>query len=676
VVNALSEWLKVEVRRDGKISRQEFARGEPTTDLIAAGKTEGKKDTGTTITFLPDLEIFDEDEFEWSMDTLVQRLRETAFLTRGLRIVITDEREGEVRHEFHYEGGIKDFVEHVNSAKEPIHKRIVFFEGEMENGTVEVAMQWNGSYVESVFSFANNINTTEGGAHLSGFKAALTGTLNKYSRDKGLLKEKEENLEGEDVREGLAGVISVKLREPQFEGQTKTKLGNPWVRGLVEQTVNQRLAEFLEENPTDAKQIVTKAVAARNARQAARKARQLSRKSALESSSLPGRLADCQTSDPEDAELFLVEGNSAGGSAVEARNRVNQAILPLRGKVINSEKNRINKVLSNLEIQSIITAIGTGIGDEFDLEKLRYHRVIVMTDADVDGAHIRTLILTFLFRQMPELVEGNYVYIAAAPLYRVKIGNQELYVEKESQFEDLLVRERVKDMEVADRAGATFKLTETRYKRFTTALAEFEGWASRLRADFGAATVNFLIEHRLIEAADAGADLERALKGLDTDGYELDLVEKTADLFRVKLIERETSAASHVTVPAELLASPHYASLARSYARLVELVGPPPFRITLGRKWREADTFEVLRAQTLDLAKDGIEVGRFKGLGEMNAEDLWETTMNPANRMLIRVEVEDAAAADLAFSMLMGDQVEPRRLFIEQNARDVRFLDV
>jgi DNA gyrase subunit B len=676
VVNALSEWLKVEVRRDGKISRQEFCRGEPTTDLVVAGKTQGKKDTGTTITFLPDLEIFDEDEFEWSMDTLVQRLRETAFLTRGLRIVITDEREGEVRHEFHYEGGIRDFVEHVNSAKEPIHKRIVFFEGEMENGTVEVAMQWNGSYVESVFSFANNINTTEGGAHLSGFKAALTGTLNKYARDKGLLKEKEENLEGEDVREGLAAVISVKLRDPQFEGQTKTKLGNPWVRGLVEQTVNQRLAEFLEENPTDAKQIVTKAVAARNARQAARKARQLSRKSALESSSLPGKLADCQTSDPEDAELFLVEGNSAGGSAVEARNRVNQAILPLRGKVINSEKNRINKVLSNQEIQSMITAIGTGIGDELDMEKLRYHRVIVMTDADVDGAHIRTLILTFLFRQMPELVEAGHVYIAAAPLYRVKIGNQEIYVEKESQFEDLLVRERIKDMDVSDRGGSSFKLTETRYKRFTTALAEFEGWASRLRADYGAATVSFLIEHRLIEGADAGADLERALKGLDTDGYELDLVEHSAESFRVKVIEKETSAASHVTVPAELLASPHYASLAKSYARLVELVGPPPFRLELGRKWREADTFEELRAKAIDLAKDGIEVGRFKGLGEMNAEDLWETTMNPANRMLIRVEVEDAAAADLAFSMLMGDQVEPRRLFIEQNARDVRFLDV
>jgi DNA gyrase subunit B len=324
----------------------------------------------------------------------------------------------------------------------------------------------------------------------------------------------------------------------------------------------------------------------------------------------------------------------------------------------------------------MITAIGTGIGDEFDIEKLRYHRVIVMTDADVDGAHIRTLILTFLFRQMKELVAGRYVYIAAAPLYRVKIGNQEIYVEKESQFEDLLVRERIKDMEVSDRAGTTFKFTESRYKRFTSALTEFEGWASRLRADYGAPTVNFLVEHRLIEGADAGADLERALEGLDTDGYELDLVEKSAESFRVKVIERETSAASHVVVPAELLASPHYASLARAYARLVELVGPPPFALSLGRKTREAETFELLRSQALDLAKDGIEVGRFKGLGEMDAEDLWETTMNPENRMLIRVEVEDAEAADAAFSKLMGDQVEPRRLFIEQNARDVRFLDV
>ena len=449
VVNALSEWLHVEVHRDGKIYRQEFARGEPTTELEAVGVAT---DTGTTITFLPDGDVF--DELEWSAETLVQRLRETAFLTKGLRIVLYDEREGDEKHEFHYEGGIRDFVAYVNKAKDPVHKSIVYFEGDNGDGQVELAMQWNNSYQESVFSFANNINTTEGGAHLSGFKGALTRTLNDYARAKGLLKEKEDNLEGEDVREGLAAVLSVKLRDPQFEGQTKTKLGNAWMRGLVEQTVNQRLAEYFEENPSDAKRIIDKAISAARARQAARKARELTRrKSALESGSLPGKLADCQISDPASAELFLVEGNSAGGSAVDARDRTFQAILPLRGKVINSEKNRINKVLSNAEIQSMITAIGTGIGDEFDLEKLRYHRVIVMTDADVDGSHIRTLILTFLYRQMPELVDGGFVYIAVPPLYAVKIAGREQYVVKESQFEEVLVRERVKDIDVTDRSG-------------------------------------------------------------------------------------------------------------------------------------------------------------------------------------------------------------------------------
>src|SRR6187401_2384856 len=481
VVNALSEWLTVEVKRDGKIWRQEFARGEPTTDLK---KTGVAKDTGTTITFLPDGDVF--EELEWSMETLVQRLRETAFLTKGLRIVLYDEREGDVKHEFHYEGGIRDFVAHVNRSKDPVQKGIVYFEGENDQGAVEVAMQWNSSYQESVFSFANNINTTEGGSHLSGFKGALTRTLNDYARAKGLLKEKEDNLEGEDVREGLAAVLSVKLRDPQFEGQTKTKLGNPGVRGLVEQTVNQRLAEFLEENPTDAKRIIDKAVSAARARQAARKARELTRrKSALESSSLPGKLADCQITDPASAELFLVEGNSAGGSAVDARDRTFQAILPLRGKVINSEKNRINKVLSNTEIQSMITAIGTGIGDEFDIEGLCYHRIIVMTDADVDGSHIRTLVLTFLYRHMRELFEYGHVYIAVPPLYKVKLGSQEFYFEKDSQLEELLVRERFGDLEVRDRDDNQVKLTEARWKRFTGALAEFEGWSARLRADFG-----------------------------------------------------------------------------------------------------------------------------------------------------------------------------------------------
>jgi DNA gyrase subunit B len=674
VVNALSEWLVAEVRRDGKIWRQEFQRGEPTGDLQKVGVS--KKETGTTISFLPDQEIF--EELEWSYDTLVQRLRETAFLTRGLRIRLVDERAGGEAVEFMYEGGIRDFVSYVNHAKDPVHKHIVYFEGSAAEGEVEVAMQWNASYVESVFSFANNINTHEGGTHLSGFKAALTGTLNKYARDKGLLKEKEDNLEGEDVREGLAAVLSVKLHEPQFEGQTKTKLGNPWVRGVVEQTVNAGLAEFLEENPTDARQIFQKAVAARNARQAARKARELTRrKSALESASLPGRLADCQITDPEAAELYLVEGISAGGSAKDARDKLFQAILPLRGKVINSEKNRINKVLSNLEIQAMITAIGTGIGDEFDISKLRYHRVIVMTDADVDGSHIRTLILTFLYRNMQELVERGHVFIAVPPLYRVKIGNQEQYVEKESQFEELLVRERVKNIDVTDRGGRTQKLTEARYGRFARALNEYEGWLSRLRADFGSAPANFVVAHHLVEsdAATLG-DLEETLPTLQENGYELAVIDSTPEGVRVRVVETETSAASHVTVPAELLASPVYESLRRLHARLSEIVGPPPFKLALGKKKRRAETFEELRHEALEMGKEGVQLSRFKGLGEMDATELWETTMNPENRMLIRVDVEDAAVADRIFSMLMGDQVEPRRVFIEENAKDVRFLDV
>ena len=672
VVNALSEWLVAEVRRDGKVYRQEFARGEPTSDLSAVG-VSGKDESGTTISFLPDPDVFDETEL--SASTLSQRLRETAFLTSGLRIVLRDERAGGKTEEFHYEGGIRDFVLHVNESKDAVHKHVVYFEGESADGQVEVAMQWNTSYVESVFSFANNINTTEGGAHLSGFRSALTGTLNRYAREKGLLKEKEDSLEGEDVREGLAAVISVKLRNPQFEGQTKTKLGNPPIEGLVRSTVNQRLAQFLEESPTEARQIITKTISASRARQAARKARELTRrKSALDSGSLPGRLADCQISDPESAELFLVEGVSAGGSAVDARDRSYQAILPLRGKVINAEKNRINKVLSNEEIQAIITAVGTGIGDEFDVSKLRYHRIIVMTDADVDGAHIRTLIFTFLYRQMQELVERGHVYMAVPPLYRVKIGSQLRYVEKESQYEELLARERIKDMDVTDRAGQTQKLTEARYGRFARVLHEFDGWVSRLREDFGAAAGNFVVDHRLVEA-DA-ATVEDAVAGRDANGYELTILETSADDTQVRIVERETGAASSLAVPSALLSSPIYANVRKTYARLADIVGLPPFDVAFGRKSRHADTFAQLREAALELAKEGIQVSRFKGLGEMDAEELADTTMDPAKRMLIRVEVEDAAAADRTFSTLMGDQVEPRRAFIEQNARDVRFLDV
>src|SRR5829696_1065575 len=630
IVNALSEWLIASVERDGKVYRQEFARGAPQGPMEVVGKT---KETGTTISFLPDSEIFDETEY--SSATLLARLREMASLTRGLRITFTDERaDAGEPVEFLYEGGIKDFVAYVNESKDIVHKHIVYFSAATEQGEVEVAMQWNNSYQESVFSFANNINTHEGGSHLSGFKSALTRTLNDYARSKGLLKEKEDNLDGEDVREGLAAVISVKLMDPQFEGQTKTKLGNPWVRGLVEQSVNQKLAEFLEENPTDARQVISKAVSAARARQAARKARELTRrKSALEGMSLPGKLADCSINDPEAAELFIVEGDSAGGSAKMGRDRTYQAILPLRGKIINSEKNRINKVLSNNEIQAMITAIGTGIGDEFD--------------------------------------------IAVPPLYRVKLAGRESYFEKDAQLEDLLARERIPTLEITDRDGTTVKVSEARWARFSKELAQYEGYFARLRSDFGHGAAALMIQHRLVEhEIESPDDVDAAVAAIAPNGYELSVLERGEDGFQVRLVETETSAARIITIPAELLASPIYVNLRKAYNRLLEVVGAPPFTVTIGKERDLAETYDALRAKVLDAAKQGIQVSRFKGLGEMNAEQLWETTMDPAKRLLVRVDVEDASAADLLFSKLMGDQVEPRRLFIEENARNVKFLDV
>jgi DNA gyrase subunit B len=674
VVNALSEWLVVDVERDGKVYRQEFERGVPRGAIQTIGES---RETGTTTTFLADAEIFEETDYDAT--TLLSRFREVAFLTRGLRITFTDERaEGGKPVEFHYDGGIRDYVSYINEPKDVVHRHIVYFSSANEQGEVEVAMQWNSSYQESVFSFANNINTHEGGSHLSGFRSALTSTINKYARDKGLLKEKDDNLEGEDVREGLAAVISVKLQDPQFEGQTKTKLGNPWVSGLVSTAVNQKLGEFFEENPTDARQIVNKAIAASRARQAARKARELTRrKSALESMSLPGKLADCSIKDPEAAELFIVEGDSAGGSAKMGRDRTYQAILPLRGKIINSEKNRINKVLSNNEIQAMITAIGTGIGDEFDIEKLRYHRVIVMTDADVDGSHIRTLILTFLYRQMPELIDRGHVYIAVPPLYKVKLGNQEFYFEKDAQLEELLARERVPSVEVLSRNGEPVKLTEAKWNRFVKDLHQYEGYHARLRSDFGQAATELMILHRLVEHEIEGPrDVQSALDAIGENGYALSLLDGGEDEFRIRVVETETSAARNVAVPVELLGSPIYSGLRTAYGKLVDQLGAPPFTVKVGKERELAETFEVLRARVLDAAKQGMQVSRFKGLGEMNADQLWETTMDPAKRLLIRVDVEDASAANMVFSMLMGDAVEPRRVFIEENATSVKFLDV
>jgi DNA gyrase subunit B len=413
------------------------------------------------------------------------------------------------------------------------------------------------------------------------------------------------------------------------------------------------------------------------ARLAARKARELTRKSALSGSSLPGKLADCRTRDPESAELFIVEGNSAGGSAKQARDNAFQAVLPLRGKIINTEKNRINKVLSNTEIQSIITAIGTGIGDEFNIENLRYHRVVVMTDADVDGSHIRTLILTFLYRQMPELIERGHVYVAVPPLYKVKLGNQEFYFEKDSQLEELLARERIPNLEVTDRGGKSAKLTEAKWQRFTKSLAEYEGWLARLRSDYTGGAADFMVTHRLVELdTELSGDVEKAISSAQPNGYELALVDRDDASFRVKVIETETSAAHHVSVPAALVASDAYRNVRSRYQKLADIVGLPPFTLSSGKTTIVAETFDRLRSAALELAKEGIQLSRFKGLGEMNEKQLWETTMDPGKRLLIRVGVEDASAADLLFSMLMGDQVEPRRLFIEQNAKDVKFLDV
>jgi len=674
VVNALSEKLHLEISREGAIWTQDYERGKPQAAL-ANGKAT--KATGTSITFLPDDEIFDETQFDYAI--LAERLRETAFLTRGLKIELRDERGAGQSDTFHYEGGIVDFVAHLNENKDALHRKTVYFEGETGDGEVEVAMQWNSSYQESVFSFANNINTHEGGSHLSGFRAALTRTLNAYARGKGLLKEKDENLTGDDVREGLTAVISVKLADPQFEGQTKTKLGNPPVEGLVKETVNRKLGEFFEENPSEAKRIVGKAVDAARARQAARKARDLTRrKSALENSTLPGKLADCTVRDPALAELFIVEGDSAGGSAKQGRDRNTQAVLPLRGKIINVEKARIDKVLSNQEIQALITAVGTGVREEFDVEEARYHKVVLMTDADVDGAHIRTLVLTFLYREMPELIEAGYVYIAKPPLYKVKSGKQETYVEKESELEELLLRDKLEQIELTDADGSAHKLTAARWQRFNRKLKEHEGWADSLQADFGHELVRFLSESRILDSGVASLDGARKLIGGEDESslFETELVTESGEGIQVRAVHRRDGLARVFDLSSDLFGSNDYRHLVESHGELLKQVGRPAFRVALDQKERVAASFAELRRMVMELARQGVTMNRFKGLGEMNPEQLRETTMDPSSRTLERVRIDDAAAAEKVFTDLMGDKVEPRKAFIERHAKEVRFLDV
>jgi DNA gyrase subunit B len=675
VVNALSEKLDIEIRRDGHVWTQSYERGKPTGPVT---KGAPSTETGTTTRFLPDAEIF--ETLDFSFATLEERLRETAFLTRGLNITLKDERPPGHKAQFHYDGGIVDFVSYLNGNKEPIQKKVIYFSGDGDEGAVEVAMQWNASYQESVHSFANNINTHEGGSHMSGFRSALTGALNKYARDKGELKEKDENLTGEDVREGLTAVISAKLTDPQFEGQTKTKLGNPGMAGFVQSVVNQHLAEFLEENPQDARAVIRKAVQAAQARAAARKARDLTRrKSALENSTLPGKLADCSVKDPSLAELFVVEGDSAGGSAVDARDRNTQAILPLRGKILNVEKSRIDKVLGNTEIQALITAIGTGVRDEFDITKARYHKVVLLTDADVDGAHIRTLALTLLFREMQPLIEAGYVYIAKPPLYRLTRGQKHRYLERESDLEEILLGDKFEKIEVFDRYNKAFKLTDARWKRFSRLLKQYEGWGAALRGEHGQGVVTFLHQTRLLD--EGVTDIPGLLRLLarptqDGDAYSSELVRETETEIVVKTVENKTGLATTHHVRRSTLAAVEYQRLASVHGELAELTGSPTFQVSLGDNRVEAHSFAELHAAILEVAQKGVQYYRFKGLGEMDPDELRETTMDPASRTLVRVTMEDAASADLVFSMLMGDQVEPRRAFIEDNARLVANLDV
>jgi DNA gyrase subunit B len=674
VVNALSESLHVEVRRDGFKWTQDYVRGVPQSDLQ---KGEPTKETGTIITFLPDAEVFETLDFDFA--TLEQRLRETAFLTRGLRIGIEDERgDGHRKASFHYEGGIEDFVAFLNENKDPIQKKVVFFAGDSDEGAVEVALQWNASYQESVFSFANNINTHEGGSHLSGFRSALTRTLNAYARKTGELKEKDENLSGEDVREGLTAVISAKLTDPQFEGQTKTKLGNPGMEGFVASVVNQKLGQFFEENAPEARAVIRKAVSAAQARAAARKARDLTRKSALERTALPGKLADCTVKDPALTELFIVEGDSAGGSAKQGRDRATQAVLPLRGKILNVEKARIDKVLQNQEITALITALGTGVRDEFDLGKARYHKIILMTDADVDGAHIRTLILTLLFREMQELVEAGYVYIAKPPLYKLTQGKRERYIEKDSELEETLLGDKLERFEITDADGGSFKLTDTRWQRYTRLLKQYEGWASALRADHGHEVITFLEESQILDEQVTTVDELLALverEDPESEPYTTELIAADDGLIRVRATERRTNLARTHRLRRSMFDANEYRQLARVHGELVKMAGTPPFDVRLGDEQEQALSFEDLRRKVMEVAAKGVKMQRFKGLGEMNADQLRETTMDPTTRTLMQVTMDDASLADRLFTMLMGDKVEPRREFIEENAR-VATLDV
>ena len=677
-VNALSSRLWLDIWRDGLHYQQIYEIGAPVTPLTEAGPAElidGKPRRGTMVRFVPDGSIFTES-VDFKFDTLATRLRELSYLNPGVRISLSDEREDPPEEEIFYaDGGIAEFVGHLNKAKTVIHEPPFYCSGEKDGVQVDLSMQWTSAYSETTLSFVNNINTLEGGTHLSGLKAALTRTINAYAASTNLLKkDKGESLAGDDIREGLTAVLSVRHPDPQFEGQTKTKLGNSEVKGIVENVVNEHLGYFFQENPAIAKVVTSKALEANRAREAARKARDLARrKSALEGGDLPGKLADCQEKNPDLCELYLVEGDSAGGSAKQGRDRKYQAILPLRGKILNVEKARFDKMLANNEVRTIISALGCGIGPDFTVEKLRYGRIIIMTDADVDGSHIRTLLLTFFYRQMRELVEGGHLYIAQPPLYRVKRGRTEQYIKDEAAMERYFLSQAQSTVRV--RSGDE-QLDEEQVGELATALREYVNRVERqnrfpapileawLHVTKG--TANW--DHDIFEALASRIAITepdtRVLSIDEEDDMLLLEVERRGDpeLYRFpRLVDPESD-------------SP-YSNLARVYRSLIEITSLP-LSLSAGNTVREVETFRDALVQLLELAQRGYDVQRYKGLGEMNPEQLWETTMDPSERILQVVTVEDLVGADTVFTVLMGDAVEPRRDFIHKNALAVRNLDV
>jgi len=671
VVNALSERLEVEIRRDKKVYRQSYERGKPVTKIENTGVTDRR---GTTVTFRPDSTIFETTTF--SFDTLSQRLRELSFLNRGIVITLEDERDGK-KHRFQYEGGIASYVEHLNRNKEVLHKPPIFIEGTREGVGVEIAMQWNDGYAENIYSFANNINTHDGGTHLTGFKGALTRSVNVYAQANNLLKDVGE-IQGEDAREGLTAVVSVKVPDPQFEGQTKGKLGNSEVKGIVESLVNEKLGAFLEERPTEARRIAQKLIDAARGREAARKARDLTRrKGALDGAGLPGKLAECQERNPEMCELYLVEGDSAGGSAKQGRDRKFQAILPLRGKILNVEKARLDKTLASEEIRNIITALGTGVGaDDFDVTKLRYHRIIIMCDADVDGSHIRTLLLTFFYRQMKELIERGHLYIAQPPLYKAKVGKSERYLKDDHEMNAFLMERAVEKRRVRLASGH-----EIEGPRLIRLLDRMVGYSKLLALVEKKGTPRALLELLFkgqVRDAEAFADkarLQELIKPLRASGADV-VLEKDEEhgVFEIVLQVGTDGQSRESRVGEALVSSPEYKALYSAHEDFRELDQPPLVVVDGGET--PVASREALLNLFLAEGQRGVAVQRYKGLGEMNAEQLWESTMDPATRRLLQVRLEDEEVAENIFTTLMGDAVEPRRLFIEENALNVRNLDI